>query len=240
MAARPADRAHLRLRWLAVCLAAALISPPVLSAKGSKAAASNATDIPPGAVYCCKDANNQRTCGDKLPQACYNRAYLIMKQGVVLQSVEAPLTAAERRKRAAEAAARKKEEQERRMQEWKDRSLLETYPTPADLDAAERVELDKIDLQLDEARKRKQQLSAQITEYDQDVAAGRKPNVSIRVTVEAARDEVLRLESAITQREADRQNIQRDFAEKRAHYLELIERVERERAQRQAELEGEK
>ena len=234
MAARLADRAHLRLCLLAVFLATGLVCPQTFGAK-----AKNTPDTT-GVVYCCKDASGQRTCGDKLPHACYGRAYLIMKQGIVLQAVEAPLTPAERRKRVAEAAARKKEEQERRMQEWKDRSLLETYPTPEALDAAERAELDKIDLQLDEARKRKQQLSAQITEYDQDVAAGRKPDVSIRVTVEAARDEVLRLESAITQREADRQNIQRDFAEKRAHYLELIERVERERAQRQAELEGEK
>ncbi|MBO4330091.1 MAG: hypothetical protein J5820_05580 [Rhodocyclaceae bacterium] len=237
MAAQLADRARSRLRWLAVCLAAALISPSALAAKPTKAAKntnSTADNIPADAVYCCKDASGQRTCSDKLPHACYNRAYIIMKQGIVLHSVEAPLTAAQRRQRAAEAAARKKEEQERRMQEWKDRSLLETYPKPSDLDAAERAELDKIDVQLEEARKRKTLLAAQITAYDQDVAAGRKPDVSTRVSVEAARGEVLRLEKTIALHEADRQNVWREFAEKRAHYLELLDRLEKERAQRKA------
>ncbi|MBQ1657441.1 MAG: hypothetical protein II058_02975, partial [Rhodocyclaceae bacterium] len=99
MAARLADRAHLRLRWLAAFLAAGLIAPPSLGAK-------NAANTSSGVVYCCKDADGQRICSDKLPHACYGRAYLIMKQGIVLQAVEAPLTPAERRKRAAEAAAR--------------------------------------------------------------------------------------------------------------------------------------
>lgn len=222
MAARLADRAHLRLRWLAAFLAAGLIAPPSLGAK-------NAANTSSGVVYCCKDADGQRICSDKLPHACYGRAYIIMKQGVVLQSVEAPLTPAERRQRAAEAAARKKEEQERRMQEWKDRSLLETYPTPEDLDAAERAELGKIDLQLDEARKRKVLLNAQITEYEQDVEAGKTPNVSTRVAVDAARGEVQRLDKAIQFREGERKALQQEFAEKRTRYLELLEKREQEK-----------
>ncbi|MBR4878127.1 MAG: hypothetical protein IKU14_10520, partial [Rhodocyclaceae bacterium] len=121
------------------------------------------------------------------------------------------------------------EEQERRMQEWKDRSLLETYPTPEDLDAAERAELGKIDLQLDEARKRKVLLNAQITEYEQDVEAGKTPNVSTRVAVDAARGEVQRLDKAIQFREGERKALQQDFAEKRTRYLELLEKREQEK-----------
>ena len=52
--------------------------------------------------------------------------------------------------------------------------------------------------------------------------------------LEAARGEVLRLEKTIALHEADRQNVWREFAEKRAHYLELLDRLEKERAQRKA------
>lgn len=209
MVARLLDRLPLR------CAAAVLLLADMAVPYATHAAE-------PGVIYCCDDANGRRICGVPLPYACYGRGYQVIKQGVVIQRVAAPLTDEERRQRDLAAAEHKKEEEARRMQQWQDRALLETYPTLDSLNAAEKDVLTRIDRQLSEIKERQNQLSAKITGYEQDVAAGHTPDPEIRITMEASKDELQRMKNNIKLRENDRQNIVDDFAEKRKRYKAIL------------------
>lgn len=89
-----------------------------------------------GLVYCCNDAGGRQICGDLLPQACFGRAYReVGPSGMTIRSVPAPLTAEQRAQRQIEADRRKIEEEQRKAQDLKDRALLNTYGSEADIDA---------------------------------------------------------------------------------------------------------
>lgn len=90
-----------------------------------------------GVVYCCNDMGGRQVCGDILPQACFGRAYReVGPSGTTVRSVPAPLTAEQRAQRKIEEDKRKIEEEKRKAQDLKDRALLNTYGSEAEIDAA--------------------------------------------------------------------------------------------------------
>jgi hypothetical protein len=92
--------------------------------------------LPPSAaqarVYCCKDARGQQVCGDVLPASCADRKYReLNKQGATVNTVDAPLTEAQRTQRDAEARRNAEIEHAANEQRRRDATLLNTYASCA-------------------------------------------------------------------------------------------------------------
>jgi hypothetical protein len=87
-------------------------------------------------IYCCNDEHGRRICGDILPAQCQARAYNELNaQGVVKKKVEAPLTPEQRAQRDAELARKKAEEHAAAEQARRDKAMLASYTSVADIDA---------------------------------------------------------------------------------------------------------
>jgi hypothetical protein len=87
-------------------------------------------------IYCCTDGNGRRVCGDILPVQCQTRAYNEFNaQGVVKKKYEAPLTPEQRAQRDAELAKKKAEEHATAEQSRRDKAMLASYNSIADIDA---------------------------------------------------------------------------------------------------------
>jgi hypothetical protein len=87
--------------------------------------------------FCCNGENNQKRCGDVLPEICRNRPYVEYNEaGVPVRKVAAPLTEAQQAIKDAEEkkklAAADAAEQQRRA----DQALLSTYADENDLNTA--------------------------------------------------------------------------------------------------------
>jgi hypothetical protein len=87
-------------------------------------------------TYCCTDASGRRACGDTLPQVCYERAYKeVTPGGRVVREVEAPLTSEQRTKRDAELKVQRDKAIKEAEAKRRDRVLLDSYATVAEIDA---------------------------------------------------------------------------------------------------------
>jgi len=88
-----------------------------------------------GNIFCCSDERGKQVCGDILPAACIGRAYReISQSGIVVRTVDAPLTVEQKALRAAEERKKKEAEEAEREQRRLDAALLQTYSSEADID----------------------------------------------------------------------------------------------------------
>ncbi|MCP2937683.1 hypothetical protein NK983_33800, partial [Salmonella enterica subsp. enterica serovar Typhimurium] len=72
-----------------------------------------------------------------LPAACADRGYReLNSQGATVKQVEAPMTEAQRAKRDADAKKARDEEMVRQEQRRRDTTLLNTYTSEREIDAA--------------------------------------------------------------------------------------------------------
>jgi hypothetical protein len=171
---------------------------------------------------CCTDANGRSACGDVMPPRCNGRLLKIYNQQGFLIRTVAPRMSEEEKKLAAEAASQEQAARDRvREQARKDRALLQTYDSVADLDRMrERSEADvKVAIRnaqslIDAAQKRKRAL--------EDEAAG-----SGMLTPEAA-SQVRNEETTIKAQRAlleikknELAQIRAKFAEDRNRYILL-------------------
>lgn len=87
-------------------------------------------------IYCCTDDHGRRVCGDILPAQCQVRAYNELNpMGVVKKKYEAPLTPEQRAQRDAELARKKAEEKAAAEQARRDKAMMASYTSVADIDA---------------------------------------------------------------------------------------------------------
>ncbi|MBI5785307.1 MAG: DUF4124 domain-containing protein [Rhodocyclales bacterium] len=87
-------------------------------------------------IYCCTDGNGRRVCGDILPVQCQTRAYNEFNpQGVLKKKYDAPLTPEQRVQRDAELAKKKAAEHAAAEQARRDKAMLASYNSVADIDA---------------------------------------------------------------------------------------------------------
>jgi len=145
-------------------------------------------DVSAGQIFCCDTAEGKRLCADKLPQACYGRAYRIVgSDGTVLQQVEAPMTR-EQRKEAERLKRRKElEEARRRSQRLQDRALLDTYQSIEDIDVREQRAVDDFQRDLDKARVRMDELKAEAIRLKEESKLYSKDEIPVDL-VEATND----------------------------------------------------
>jgi hypothetical protein len=119
--------------------------------------------LPPSAaqarVYCCKDERGQQVCGDVLPASCADRKYReLNKQGATVNTVDAPLTEAQRTQRDAEARRNAEIERAANEQRRRDATLLNTYASERDIDTARDRRVADIEVLLRQLREQQQTL----------------------------------------------------------------------------------
>lgn len=120
---------HTRLVLAALALTVCPTLLPGFTAVGGGSASAA------GTLFCCNDANGKQVCSDILPMECVGRAYRELgDSGRTLRVVEPPPTPEQRAQRAAAEERRRADEYEVRQKQRKDRALLSTYGSEADID----------------------------------------------------------------------------------------------------------
>ncbi|MFY9328099.1 MAG: hypothetical protein WAO76_08795 [Georgfuchsia sp.] len=88
-------------------------------------------------TFCCADERGQQRCGDVLPVACRNRAYVEYNEaGTRVRNIAAPLTEAQQAAVDAEQKKKRDRAEAAQQQQRSDLALLSTYANEKDLDAA--------------------------------------------------------------------------------------------------------
>ncbi len=92
--------------------------------------------FPVGAVtFCCNEDNGRRLCGDVLPAQCAKRLYHeYNSQGVMIRQHDAPMTAEQRAQQRAEQIRKKEADRQAAEEDRRNRALLASYPSVADID----------------------------------------------------------------------------------------------------------
>jgi chromosome segregation ATPase len=199
------------LRHLAPCLLAlALLHVPASEAR----------------VYCCKDARGQQVCGDVLPAACADRSYReLNKQGATVRQVEAPMTEAQRAKRDADAKKLREEEMARQEQRRRDTTLLNTYTSEREIDAARDRRIADIEELLARLREQQQTLSERQKKLEKDAAAftskDKRVPSGIKDRLDTNGEDLRQIGENIAQKERDLADTRTRFEEDRARFREI-------------------
>ena len=88
-------------------------------------------------TFCCSDDGKQQRCGDVLPEACRNRAYVEYNEsGFRVRTIARPLTEAEQAVRDIEDKKQRDLADAAALQQRSDQALLSTYADENDLNTA--------------------------------------------------------------------------------------------------------
>lgn len=177
-------------------------------------------------VYCCKDARGQQVCGDVLPAACADRGYReLNSQGATVKQVEAPMTEAQRAKRDADAKKARDEEMVRQEQRRRDTTLLNTYTSEREIDAARDRRITDIEELLSRLREQQQTLSERHQKLEKDAAAftakGKRVPSGIKDRLDTNGEDLRQIGENIAQKERDLVDTRKRFEEDRARFREI-------------------
>lgn len=187
--------------------------------------AATAAAMPVGAVtYCCTTDNGRRVCGDTVPVQCRSRAYQeYSSQGVPTRLHEAPLTAEQRAQREADAARRKAVEDKATDQRRRDRALMASYASTADIDAKRDRMLVVARTSLKLAQERRQAAmdrGKRLRETVQSYQDRPVPEV-LKANLRDNEAELAAQEAAIAAREKEIEAIEARFAEEKDRFIAL-------------------
>lgn len=177
-------------------------------------------------VYCCKDARGQQVCGDVLPAACADRGYReLNSQGATVKQVEAPMTEAQRAKRDADAKKARDEEMVRQEQRRRDTTLLNTYTSEREIDAARDRRIADIEELLSRLREQQQTLSERQKKLEKDAAVftakGKRVPSGIKDRLDTNGEDLRQIGENIAQKERDLVDTRKRFEEDRARFREI-------------------
>ncbi len=186
--------------------------------------------VPAGArTYCCNDEHGRRVCGDILPEQCQKRSYNeYNSQGVLSKQYPGPLTPEQRAQLEAENARKKAAEHDAAEQARRDRALLASYSSVADINAKRtrtittaQANLHNAEERLSTAQERQQRLARAAERY------GDKPMPEVlRTNIRIAEAELKAAQAALTERKKDIVESQKQFDEDRRRYIELTTKHE--------------
>lgn len=171
--------------------------------------------------FCCNDVNGRRSCGDSLPQVCFDRAYVEIVGGRTVREVEAPMTPEQRAKKNLELRAQRdrlaKEAEDRR----RDQVLLDSYASVSELDRRRDRDVGNVEGELKAARAREADLQVQLAKLDKSrPSKGSFPKtLADNIAVNTSELEAIRTVINAKQHEIDQLRMRFDTDRKR--YLEL-------------------
>lgn len=177
-------------------------------------------------VYCCKDARGQQVCGDVLPAACADRGYReLNSQGATVKQVEAPMTEAQRAKRDADAKKARDEEMVRQEQRRRDTTLLNTYTSEREIDAARDRRIADIEELLTRLREQQHTLSERHKKLEKDAAVftakGKRVPSGVKDRLDTNGEDLRQIGENIAQKERDLADTRKRFEEDRARFREI-------------------
>lgn len=178
-------------------------------------------------VYCCKDARGQQVCGDVLPESCADRSYReLNRQGATVRQVEAPMTEAQRKKRDAELTRASEAERLVQEQRRRDTTLLNTYTSEREIDAAQARQVADLEELLLQLRDQKQTLTQRHTKIQSDVAryAGKQIPTGLKDRLETNAEDIRRIAENIAAKEQDLVETRQRFDEARIRFRQLMGR----------------
>lgn len=170
---------------------------------------------------CCNDASGRRTCGDTLPQACYDRAYVEIRGGRTVRSVDAPMTSEQRAHKDAELKAQRDKLAREAEARRRDQVLLDTYATVSELDRRRDSELGNLEGEIRATRAREADLLDENARLNkQKPAKGNVPKVlAENIATSLAELDSVRLVIASKRREIEQMRTR--FEADRKRYIEL-------------------
>jgi hypothetical protein len=119
--------------------------------------------------YKCITADGNKIHADREPPECAGRRIEVFRDdGTPLRVIEPPPTLEEIKKRQADEKRRLDEKEDKRAQERSDRSLLETYSSPEEIEAARQRALGDLQKFIDLAEERKRQLQLDRKKLDNE------------------------------------------------------------------------
>ena len=194
---------------------------------GAVFSAGTTTGQSSGAVYCCNDASGRQVCGDLLPQACFGRAYReVGRSGSTIRNVPAPLTAEQRAQRKIEEEKRKIEEEKRKEQDLKDRALLNTYGSEAEIDAMQaRAERDIL-LSIKNAEAKIESAKQARKKYEEEAEFYKKKPMppEVQKGLKEGDVEINAQTSLIEAKKKELETVRAKYGEEKARFAELSKR----------------
>jgi hypothetical protein len=175
-------------------------------------------------TYCCSDDHGRRVCGDILPEQCQKRSYSEFNaQGVVRKQYEAPLTPEQRAQRDAEIARKKAKEKQAAEDVRRDRVLVASYSTIADLDAKRERVLIGANANLKAAQERLEAAEAQRQKLTERAAAIRDRPIHpiLKAKIGDNEAELVASQAELAAKKKEIIDIQASFDEDRRRYLTL-------------------
>jgi len=179
--------------------------------------------LPVAARITCCDVDGKRTCGDPPPPQCDSRARKVYEKGGVAQRIEAPLTAEQRAARAAEEVRKKEAEKLAAAQARKDRALLDSYSSEAEIDAARDRALADIEKNAEQAKNRLESAQAKQKKLEQEKEFyAKKPlPINLKKQIEDNEREIATQQQALSQKDLDIAAARERFAADKQRYLQL-------------------
>lgn len=177
-------------------------------------------------VYCCTDEHGKRVCGDILPVQCQTRAYNEFNQmGVLKKAHEAPLTPEQRAQRDAELARKKAEDRANADQVRRDKAMLASYNSVADIDAkrtrtvaAAKAEIKATQERIEAAQARQAKLKKSVERY---TGAGKAVPDSLTSNLREGEADLAARRTALADKEKELLVIEENFDHDRRRFIEL-------------------
>jgi hypothetical protein len=178
-------------------------------------------------LYCCRDAKNNRACGDSLPMQCLGRPYVVTGPGgKIVKQVEAPLTAEQVKAKEMLAERQKAEDEAKAEQSRKDKALLATYSSETEIDKARERAEKEIEALITQGEKKVAELEKKRTATVGDPELFKKGGVpdDVKSRLTSLDLEIKLQKELIESKKSDLEAARTKYGEDKRRYLEIRER----------------
>lgn len=194
--------------------------------------------LPSAADYKCKDERGITHIGDIPPPGCANVVmYEITKSGQVLRRIEPTLTPEQLKAKLAQDARKARESRAATETRRKDRALLATYSSEADIDRSRDLNLKPIEGRIKSAQdrtaaieKQRRKLESELEFYKsgksakgakKDAAPAREVPPQLTADLERTQNEKAAIAKSIAGYEAEMQQVRERYEAERKRWVEL-------------------
>jgi hypothetical protein len=177
-------------------------------------------------LYCCKDEKHVSHCSDSLPPKCLGRAYTVRgKNGKLVKEVSAPLSPEQQSAKEELEKKQKQDDVQRKEQALKDKALLSTYSSAAEIDKArERAEKEVLDGVKQSEAKLAEVEKKRATLLDRNVIKERMTPEESRKRTAELDHEISTLKELVAAKRKDLDSVRSKFDEDKRRYTEIKSR----------------
>lgn len=202
-------------RVAAATLAAAFALAPMLGE----------AQTPEPLTYRCVGKDKKTYYGQTMPQQCTGLALeMLNKQGIVVKRIDPQADAEKQEQKKAEEAKKREEEAARKDQQRRDRALMATYTSEADIELARKRALADNDKALAEIDRRIASVKARQAELAKEMEfyqGKNKPPAKLAQDMQRAQDDLKSQEEQRAKKAKDVESINSRYDNDKRRYVEL-------------------